>query len=275
MAIRSRTGRDVTASYPELAELAGLVSEPCVLDGEIVALDARSRPSFGLLQTRMAATRPADVTRARAAVDVHLLVFDVLNVAGRSLLRTPYEQRRQILAEVLRSGEHVQIPQAFTGDAAEGIAAAKELGLEGIVAKKLDGTYLPGRRARGWIKVKFAHHQEVVVVGWRESGARTGGIASLLVAVPDVSGGLRYAGRVGSGFGEADLAEAARRLAGIGVDRPAVDVPAADRKDARWVAPELVAEVSYTEVTQGGRLRHPVWRGWRDDKTPGDVEWST
>jgi bifunctional non-homologous end joining protein LigD len=275
--VMSRNGNDVTATYPELAELAGrLVADGAVLDGEIVALDERGRPDFGVLQKRMKASE-ADAPRLARRTSVHLMLFDILSLTmdgeARGLMRTPYRDRRELLRSAVDEGGHIHVPVALVGSAEDALAASRELGLEGIVAKQADGHYLPGRRGRGWVKVKHHRTQEVVVVGWRRSESGRSGISSLLLAVPD-DGALSYVGRVGSGFTESDLSDAAERLQPlVRESAPVDDVPALERRDAVWVEPELVGEVTYGERTSAGRLRHPVWRGWRPDKVSADVRW--
>ncbi|MET1033720.1 MAG: ATP-dependent DNA ligase [Arthrobacter sp.] len=283
----SRNGKDMTRLYPELQELAGLGADPetgldgAVLDGEIVALNAAHRPDFSLLQSRLKPTTEREIAVAAREVPVHLMLFDALRLpsAGggepRALMRTPYAERRRELFSAVVPGQHVHLPEAQTGDVDEAVESSRELGLEGVVAKKTGGVYLPGKRTRGWIKLKNDSHQEVVVVGWRPgNGGRAGGVGSLLVAVNGADGVLGYAGRVGTGFSDADLADLASRLRRLGRKTPPLrDVPAADRRDAVWVTPRLVGEVRHAGLTGGGRLRHAVWRGWRPDKEPDDVRW--
>jgi bifunctional non-homologous end joining protein LigD len=205
---------------------------------------------------------------------VYLILFDALHAGGKSLLRSPYTVRRQALFDTVMPGRHVQLPEAYTGTAREALAASDQLGLEGIIAKKQSGVYLSGRRTHTWIKIKNQAHQEVVVVGWRHgAGNRAGGIGSLLLAVHD-GGRLAYAGRVGTGFTRADLDNAAARLAPLARKTPPLGgIPAEDQQDAEWVTPKLVGEVKHSGRTADGRLRQPVWRGWRPDKDPGEVVW--
>ncbi|WP_372698147.1 ATP-dependent DNA ligase [Arthrobacter sp. JSM 101049] len=284
VALASRNGNDLTAAYPELQELAGLAGDGAVLDGEIVALDASGRPDFGRLQQRMNLTRRREIEAIAAKVPVHYMVFDALRLPAsqdgngdgdvRQLMRSPYAERREAMFDAVTEGEHIHLPVAHTGSLAEAIGTSRELRLEGIVAKKTDGRYVPGKHSRGWVKIKHESHQEVVVIGWRAGGgSRQGTVGSLLLAVND-DGALHYAGRVGTGFSADELDEAKARLGRITRKTPAVDdVPTADRRDVSWVSPKLVGEVRFSEVTGDGRLRHPVWRGWRPDKDPGDVHW--
>ncbi len=280
--LRSRNGVDLLPTFPELAALAELVPAGTVVDGEIVALDSSSRPSFGLLQTRGKLTRPRDVERAMEDTPAHLFVFDLLRSPEHgSLLTRPYSERRALLEELLggdgRSGsDRIQVPAALGVPVDAAIDISRELGLEGIVAKRTDDRYLPGRRSRGWIKIKHDAHQEAVVIGYRAGkGSRSSTLGSLLLAVPE-DGELAYAGRVGSGFAEAELADLRAQLDRITRRTPAVgDVPAADSRDATWVSAKLVGEVAHSGRTSEGRLRQPIWRGLRPDKTPDEVRWES
>ncbi|GAA1723005.1 ATP-dependent DNA ligase [Brachybacterium phenoliresistens] len=281
--LTSRNGHDLTATFPELAQLREavdpevLAAGQTVLDGEIVALDEDDRPSFSRLQRRLGLTAPRDVERARAETEVHLMLFDLLERGGTSMLRRPCTERRAALAEVITSGERVQVPPADDGTLEEAIALSRELGLEGVVAKRASSTYRPGARGRTWIKIKHERHQEVVVIGWRTGqGARTGAFGSLLLAVPDEDGTLHYVGRVGTGFRDRDLERIGAALRSRERKTPpADDVPAADRRDAHWVRADLVGEVRFSERTAEGRLRHPRWRGLREDKDASAVRWES
>ncbi|MDJ0355939.1 ATP-dependent DNA ligase [Paenarthrobacter sp. PH39-S1] len=274
--LTSRNGIDMTAVYPELAELSDLVAaRDAVLDGEIVALNKAGRPDFGLLQSRMKLTRPADVDRAQKEVPVHFMVFDLLFVDGERLTGADLSARRPRLQSALspdRDGR-IQLSPLLDLTAEQALASSSELGLEGVLAKKATSRYEAGKRSPGWVKIKHERSQEVVVGGWRPGkGQREGMVGSLLLGVPD-GGSLNYVGRVGTGFSERELVELTTELARI--ERrttPFDDVPRADAADASWVTPKLVGEVAFSEWTGTGRLRHPVWRGWRLDKNAQDVE---
>ncbi|WP_434995509.1 ATP-dependent DNA ligase [Arthrobacter sp. Ld5] len=271
----SRNGVDTTATYPELGDLAEhLNADSAVLDGEIVALNARGRPDFGLLQTRMKLTHRAEIEAGQDATPVRLMLFDLLELDGNDLTGLEYRQRRELLGKAVDDAEdgHVQVPAALDATLREAVEASRQLALEGIMAKRLTSDYQPGARSASWVKIKHLRTQEVVVVGWRPGrGGRAAKVGSLLVAVPD-GVDLRYVGRVGSGLSERDLAEVGARLKKLArKTAPLGDVPDADASDAHWVRPALVGEVQYSEHTGSGRLRHPVWRGWRPDKSPSDV----
>ena len=270
----TRNDRDVTRSYPEVSDLAeSLGSRQVVLDGELVALDADGRPSFGLLQQRMHVTKAAQVAELVRRVPATYLVFDLLHLDGRSLLALPYDERRRQLESLALDGPRWQVPPAFAGRGADAVETSRSLGLEGVVAKRRTSTYEPGRRSRAWVKVKNVRAQEVVVGGWSPGkGGRAGRIGALLLGVPGESG-LEYVGKVGTGFTGAMLDEIAARLARIERKTSpfAGELPRTDARDAVWVTPRHGGEVVFTEWTGEGRLRHPTWRGWRDDKAPADV----
>jgi bifunctional non-homologous end joining protein LigD len=266
----SRGDRDVTASYPELSELAELTPGPVVLDGELVALHD-GRPDFGRLQARMHVRRPAE--RLVRAIPVEYFVFDVLRLRDRSLLTAPYTERRAVLADLALSGRRVRTPPWFAGGGPDVLAASIGHGLEGVLAKRLASRYLPGRRSTDWLKIKNVRHQEVVIGGWRPGkGRRAELIGSLLIGIPG-DRGLEYAGNVGTGFTHATLRDLAAILGPLEVvHSPFVDeVPRDHARDAHWVRPALVGEVEYAERTADGMLRHPSWRGLRADKDPADV----
>jgi len=270
----SRNDRDVTVSYPELSALGqGLGGRDAVLDGEVVAFDAEGRPSFGRLQQRMHVTDAARARRLAVEVPALYLVFDIVFLDGRTCTDLPYRERRALLDTLDLDDHHVHVPPWFVGGGADVQAAADAQGLEGVVAKRLESTYQPGRRSADWRKVKRLRTQEVVVVGWVPGqGRRRSTIGALLLAIPEPDG-LHYAGRVGTGFTDAVLRDLAERLAPLHRPQPPVvdDVPRAQAADAQWVTPVLVGEVAFSERTSQGRLRHPTWRGLRSDKAVEDV----
>jgi bifunctional non-homologous end joining protein LigD len=269
----SRNDRDVSVSYPELQDVAAsLAGLSVILDGELVAADASGRPDFGVLQQRMHVVDPAAVRRLARTVPVTFLAFDVLWCEGRSLLEETYDVRREALL-ALEPTHPWDVPPAFAGDAGAALEASRAAGLEGVVAKRRDSRYEPGRRTSAWLKVKHQNMQEVVIGGWRPGQrAREGRIGSLLLGVQGPAG-LEYAGHVGTGFSNATLDELGRLLEPLrrATSPFASELPRADAKDAVWVTPKLVGEVLYGEWTSAGRLRHPSWRGLRDDKSPEDV----
>jgi bifunctional non-homologous end joining protein LigD len=268
--LRTRNLVDVTGQYPELARLGErLKGHDALLDGEIVAFDERGLPSFQLLQARLGVTTPR-VAHARASdVPVVYLVFDVLWHDGRDAMRLPYEERRRILESLPLGGDVVRLSPSVVGS---GRALLATPGLEGVVAKRLGSLYEKGARSRAWLKIKEQRRQEFVIAGWTTGrGARRGRIGALLLGVRDEPGGaLRYAGSVGTGFTDRMLDDLERSLLpDVRVQSPfAAPI---DKKDAVFVEPRLVCEVEFTEWTRDGRLRHPSFKGLRDDKDPADV----
>jgi bifunctional non-homologous end joining protein LigD len=289
--LRSRNDLEVTLSYPELEGLgARLGNRQAILDGEVVAFGTDGRPSFARLQKRMHVGRAGEAQRLSGTDPVRYLIFDVLHLDGSATIGLPYRQRRELLEDLKLDDGSWQCPPYFAGNGAIVLQASRELGLEGVVAKRLDSTYRPGRRSPDWRKIKNVRSQEVVVLGWQPgNGRRAGTIGSVLVGVPGADGatrtaasngaaadgdaGLRYAGKVGTGFTEAALAALLRQLRPLARSTPALATPPprAETGNAQWVEPRLVAEVGFGEWTPDGRLRHPVWRGLRPDKSVHDV----
>jgi bifunctional non-homologous end joining protein LigD len=274
----SRNDIDVTVSYPELHSLAEQLGDtPVLLDGEIVSFDDAGRPSFKRLQQRMHVASAATARRLAESDPAVYLIFDLLHLDGRDVFDLPYTQRRELLEGLELEGGSWQTPPAFSGDGPDAVAASKEQGLEGVMAKRSSSRYLPGRRSPDWVKVKNFHTQEVVVGGWSPGkGRREGTVGALLLGVPTPEG-LRYVGQVGTGFTDAMLHDLAARLHRIARKTSpfSPDVPRADARDAQWVTPELVGEVAFGEWTGDGRLRHPSWRGLRPDKRADEVVFET
>lgn len=259
--VRSRRGREVTNEYPDLRSLAaGLADHHVVLDGEAVVLDASGVPSFHAMQNRGRGSR------------VEFWAFDLLYLDGRSLLRARYRDRRKLL-ETLANGSDLIVPELLPGDGEQALAHSREHGWEGVVAKKRDSTYQPGRRSASWVKDKNWNTQEVVIGGWKAGeGGRSSGIGSLLMGIP-VDGGLRFAGRVGTGFTERDLTKLKTTLVPLHTDQSPFTppLPRAEARGVTYVEPVLVGEVRYSEWTPDDRLRQSSWRGLRPDKEPSEV----
>ncbi len=273
----SRKGRDDTQAYFDVAdELSKIKVKTAILDGEVVVTDTAGRPNFGLLQHRINLTRPADIERAAKTYPGQLMLFDLLELNGQSLIKKTYEERREILENLTppEPGSRIQVPPIFEGDLRAALETADQLQLEGVVAKRRNSIYQPGRRTHTWLKIKLHRAQEVVIGGWRPGqGRRSGGVGSLLMGVP-TEAGLHYVGRVGSGFKDRQLDDIQVKLDKLSrKTSPFFDVPREDARDAHWVTPSLVGEVTYGELTEPGRLRHPVWRGLRPDKSPDEVVW--
>jgi bifunctional non-homologous end joining protein LigD len=268
MRFMTRNLNDVTPRYPELSRLNRALSmHRAVLDGEVVAFDEDGRPSFGALQGRMHLTRESQVRRLARDSPVSYVIFDLLWLDGHSLMERPYSERRERLLELGLTGDRWLTPDNVVGRGAEMLAATREQGLEGVIAKRLDSPYEPGRRSPCWIKVKNTRRQEFVIGGWLPGeGRRKERIGALLVGVRDDDGRLRFAGRVGTGFTEAELDRLAGRLAPLVQDAAPFDGGPKPPKGAVFVAPKLVCEVEFVEWTRDGVLRAPSYKGLRDDK---------
>ena len=232
----SRNEIDMSVAYPELREMAAtLGARPVVLDGEIVAFDPRGRPSFERLQPRMHVTSATQARRLASSTPVTFMAFDVLHLDGRSTLGLPYAERRRLLESLQLEGPSWRTPPAWFGDGAMVLGAAREQGLEGVVAKRRQSPYRPGRRAEDWLKVKHLRTQEVVVGGWKPgTGRREGTIGSLLLGLPGGEG-LSYVGKVGTGFTDRALDDLAATLLGLRRDESPFSgtVPRAEARDAR------------------------------------------
>ena len=269
--LSSRKGADITPRYPEVHELASLLgSRAAIVDGEVVAFDDMGRPSFGQLQHRMHLAGTRAVRLRMAEIPVVYIAFDLLWLDGRFLVEVPYAERRRALEDLALDSAGVQVPRSHVGGGADLLEVTRRQGLEGVVAKRLSAPYEPGRRSRCWIKVKNHRHQEVVIGGWLAgSGNRQGRIGALLAGHYE-GPSLRFAGRVGTGFSDATLNLLDTQLAPLARSTS----PFADRvpyPEARWVEPVLVADVEFGEWTAAGTMRHPSFKGLRDDKDPGEV----
>jgi bifunctional non-homologous end joining protein LigD len=271
----SRTGKDISATYPDLAPLGGAVpGGQALLDGEIVAF-TDGRPDFEALQPRMHVSSADAAYRLSSLIPVSYLAFDVLQADGVRLFSRSYAERRKKLNTLISNGPRWLVPPNFPGPDLDAVRAASVAnGLEGVVVKRLDSLYEPGARSGDWLKVKNQLSQEVVVAGWKPGqGNRTGLVGSLLVGVHSSSGSLLYAGHVGTGFSDAVLRMLTSRLEALRRPGSPFDgpVPPEYARPAVWVEPRLVVEVTFDRWTRAGRMRAPAYRGLRDDKDPADV----
>lgn len=275
--LSSRNLLDITKQYPELRELGeSLGSREVVLDGEIVALNDDGIPDFERLQPRMHLTRSNDIRRRMQDTPVVYMIFDLLYLDGRSTMALPYTKRRELLEGLALGGPHWQVPPYVAGNGEAMVAASKAQGLEGVVAKRLDSPYEPGRRSSAWLKVKNFNRQEFVIGGWTAgAGAREGTLGAVLLgyydrtpAQADASGQPQrfcLAGKVGTGFNERQLRELQRTLARSRRETSPFEVGQPE-PGSQFVEPELVCEVDFADWTDAGTLRHPSFKGLRDDK---------
>jgi bifunctional non-homologous end joining protein LigD len=269
--LRSRSGRDVTANFPELAGLVRLAPD-VLLDGEVVLLE-HGVPSFHALADRMHSPVEERVALARP---VTFMVFDVLRLYGVPLLDRTFDERRATLERLDTAAvANLAVSPTYT-DGPALFAATAQRGMEGVVAKRRDGLYRPGTRSSGWVKSTHRTTQSCVVGGWRPENVGTARVSAsrvgaLLLGVPDGEG-LRFAGRVGSGLASEVVQRALRgRLVDAESSPFSERLPRPDEKGARWCLPEMVVEVSHMGWTDVGKLRQPVYRGIRDDLQAADV----
>jgi len=266
----SRAENDVTTAYPEIvAALAG--TGPVLLDGEVVAFQD-GKPSFEALQTRMHVRVAADARALAASTPATFVVFDLLRRGDADLAGSPYSERRAVLEAWFAEQDKPAIslsPTFDDGPATE--ATARQHELEGVVAKRLTSRYLPGTRSNDWHKLRFVRTGDFVVIGAEAPATGSKELSSLVLA-RQVEGELRFAGKVGSGIAGATARTLTRALTlrddcPIG-ERP----PASPGRVVRWVEPTVVVEVEFSSWTSEGRLRHPVFRQLRSDKSPDEAE---
>ncbi|HTN78818.1 MAG TPA: non-homologous end-joining DNA ligase [Acidimicrobiales bacterium] len=257
--LQSSNKLDATARWPELAGLAdGVNAHDAILDGEVVALDDAGKPSFSRLQQ---GEGPATY-----------FVFDVLQVDGRDITALAYDDRRALLEQLVEPGPNWLVSSRYE-DGQVLMDAAKQRGLEGIVAKRSDSPYEVGRRSAAWRKIKHRPQQEFVVGGWVPgTGNREHTMGAILVGVYEGKK-LRYSGRVGTGFKERELQRLMARFEELATEDCPFDPPPPPptRKIAHWVRPEMVVEVAFAEWTHEDILRHPSYLAERDDKSPKKV----
>jgi DNA ligase D-like protein (predicted ligase) len=265
--LESRTGKDLTRTYPEVrGAVAAQGAGQMLLDGELVAYDDE-QTSFSRLQQRLGVAEPSP--RLVASYPVVYCVFDLLELDGEDLTGRALLERRARLASAVRQSAALQLTEAWRDDSQRRFAEACRAGWEGLIAKRADAPYTRGR-SKDWLKLKCVWEQELVIGGFTEpAGSRTD-FGALLVGYYE-DGRLRYAGKVGTGYSAATLHELGARLRALELpESPFVDARPTPR-GTHWTRPELVAEIGFAEWTTDGRLRQPRFLGLRDDKLPAEV----
>jgi DNA ligase D-like protein (predicted ligase) len=265
--LESRTGKDLTGTYPEVHAAVGAQrARKLLLDGEVVAFDGE-QTSFSRLQQRLGVRDPSP--ELVAAFPVVYCVFDILEADGDDVTNEPLVERRARLAKAVRPRAAMQRTEAWRDDSQRRFAEACRSGWEGLIAKRADAPYVPGR-STDWLKLKCAWEQEFVIGGYTDPGGSRTDFGALLVGYYE-DGQLRYAGKVGTGYSAATLRDLGAKLRKLEIpESPFVDAEPVPR-GTHWTRPELVAQIGFAEWTKDGRLRQPRFLGLRDDKRPAEV----
>jgi len=282
--LSSRRGIDSTHQYPLVVdEVARQPESRMILDGEIVAADANGIPSFQLLQQRLGLQRDADIRKAESQIPVAYYVFDLLYADGYDLRGAPLSERRRLLEQILVPMERTILVEPIPGNGEDAFDAAKQIGLEGLIAKQMDSSYEMGKRSGKWRKIKATHEQEFVIGGFTSGeGGRADTFGSLLLGhyTGDDQDRLIYVGNVGTGFDDRTLRAMRDRLDTRRTEEPPFAEPLTRNRTPfgrsregpiTWVKPELVAQVRFVQWTDDGHLRAPSFLGLREDKAPAEV----
>ncbi len=270
VSLTSRNGLNLAASYPGILEQLSQYKQDMLIDGEIIALDERGRPSFQALQQRSGLTRSSDVTLAEKSRPVFYYVFDIMHLNGRKLEAVPLTDRKTILKQTLVPSDTVRLVETLGSDGLTAYQACIESGLEGLVAKRLDSLYEPGRRSKSWLKVKPTVTADFVVCGYTAgTGSRGTTFGSLILGFFDGQGNLVYAGGCGTGFDQRSLQQLHKQIKVLETSTSpfAEKVPG---KKIVWLKPNLVAEVKFAQWTYDSKVRSPVFVRLRDDKRAED-----
>src|SRR5688572_17550310 len=275
--LASRAGAEVrlqyrsgaaTGVFPEIEGALARLSFDVVLDGEVVVLDDGGRPSFQRLQKRVQLRRAPDIERAAARHPATMFAFDLLALEGYDLRELPLVERKRLLREVVPDAGPFRYADHVEEHGGPFYAEVRRLGLEGIVAKRADSRYVPGRSPQ-WLKLRVDRTAELAVVGFTLPRESRSGFGALHLAAWD-GGAFVYTGRVGSGFVEAELSRVRRELEAARVARPPFQGRLPPGSGHVWVQPAIVCEVRYKELTDEGLLRQPVFLRFRADKRPVD-----
>ena len=277
VALITRNGNLKTAQFPEVADALRWLwrsrRRAFVLDGEVVALTDDAPARFQALQARMHVTDRAAIDAHRRSTPVAFIVFDLLLDNGSPVIADPWHVRRHLLHQLLSAPtpDVLRLSEVLVGDPHNLLADAADAGWEGVIAKRIDASYAPGRRTKSWLKLKVDHRQEFVVGGFTEPRNSRRHFGAILLGYYDDAGRLVYAGHTGGGFSDRALSGLVGRLAPLEQKTcPFASVPRTNER-AHWVRPEIVVEVRFNEWTAEGKLRQPIYLGTRDDKPAGEV----
>lgn len=268
--IRSRNLLDLTPKFPELSGLHQQIKKlPALLDGEIVVLE-NGKPSFAGLQSRGRMNVMKRISRASIERPAVFVAFDVLYAGGSSVMEESLEERKALLEEIVEPAGELILSKFILEKGLAFFDACVSAGLEGVIAKRLDGVYLPGRRSNSWQKFKNNREADLVICGYQKG---TGGrLLGSLILGGYRDGQLFYQGKAGTGFNEQEAILLLKKLEKLTVDQKTLIIPPGEYKQVRWVKPVLVCTVSYLNLTNEGYLRHPVYKGLRADKKQEECE---
>jgi bifunctional non-homologous end joining protein LigD len=256
---------DLTGRYPEVQALAAIAPPETIVDGELIVADSEGRPDSVALERRQQAANPEAVARAVAAQPVTFVVYDLLYLAGRSLLKQPLVRRRPRLRESIRSAARIYVAEAVAEDGLALFDAARERGLEGIVAKRFDSPYRPGQRHPDWLAIEVVRRQDFAVIGFLpQAGDQL--LEALIIATYD-GRGYQPAGRVAGGFDAATSKRLRKSLDALPATAPPTDERWADDRIC-WVEPRIVVAVKYSEWDRNGQVRFPIFSGLRPEVSP-------
>ena len=250
----------MTARYPSIAQALRTIPGPCVIDGELVALDAKGRSRFQLLQNAL----------RDESTKLRYCVFDILFLDGKDMRRKPLLERKALLKQVLPRNSLLRYSKHIKAKGTALFKEAKQAGLEGVMAKRAAGFYYSGKRTREWLKFKAMNEQEVVIVGYTAPRRSRKYFGALVLAVRTGSN-WRYVGHAGTGFDEEMLRSLYEKMQPLKTQAKLFNVQVKDEAHTTWLRPRLVGEVKFTEWTTGGEMRHPVFLGIRSDKKATDV----
>ncbi len=266
--ILSRNLIDISLKFPELGQLHKKVGgQPAIIDGEIVVFE-NGKPSFAGIQSRGRSALPGRINQGSIERPAAFVAFDVLYREGKSVMDLSLGERKKLLGEIVFPGDEIILSQYITESGVDFFNACAGEDLEGVVAKALESPYLPGRRSPYWKKFRHTREADLVICGYQPGrGGRT--LGSLVLGA-SLEGRLLYQGKVGTGFSNREAVSLLDALDKIQTSQAVLDMPSPERKLIRWVKPLLVCTVNYLTITAEGYLRHPVYRGLRWDKSPGE-----
>lgn len=268
--ILSRNLIDIGLKFPELGQLHNQVGgQPAVIDGEIVVFE-NGKPSFAGIQSRGRSVGDGLISRGSIERPAVFVAFDVLYHKGKTVMDLPLGERKKLLGEMVSPGDEIILSQYISENGVDFYNACAGQGLEGVVAKALASPYLPGRRSAHWKKFRHTREADLIICGYQPG--RGGRALGSLVLGACREGRPVYQGKVGTGFDSREAAALLEALGRIETGQAVPETPAAEKKQTRWVKPLLVCTVNYLTTTAEGYLRHPVYRGLRRDKSPGECQ---